>query len=202
MLKNSSDATIDMSKREIEEHHIQSFHQSMVYRLMPLLRKGIFHRTSIDGYKGIRQTGCILPNKGDFPFSYPQSKVYYGYAMSYVCLFDFESAREEDYRGNHHIWANFFYDHKPLTIILRLNRLMLANKLIPNSVRPKPGEAGYKSAIAYVETWYPEAIPVSAIDGYIVTCLDPQNHELLFQEYSREQATEFENLISQVKKLT
>ena len=162
---------------------------------MPLLRKGVFHRTGIEGYKGIRQTGNILPNKGNFPFSYPQSEKYYGYSMGYICLFDFEAAREEDYRGNYHLWADFFYDHKPKTVILKLNRQKLADKLIPNSARPKNGEVGYKPAIAYVEVWYPVAIPVSAIDSYIVTWLDSKTHKLVFQEYSKEQTKEFEKLI-------
>jgi len=115
--------------------------------------------------------------------------------MGYICLFDFESAREEDYRRNHHLWADFFYGHKPMTIILKLNRLKLADKLIPNSARPKLGEAGYIPAIAYVEVWYPEAIPVSAIDSYIVTWLDSKTNELLFQEYSREMVAELEGLM-------
>lgn len=185
-----------MSEREIEDHQIQSFRESRIYPLMPLLRRGIFHTTTIEGYKGIRQSGNILPNKGDFPFRYPQSKTYYGYSMGYICLFDFESAREEDYRGNHYWWADFFCDHRqPVTIVLKLNRQALAGKLIPNSARPKLDEVGYVPAIAYVEVWYPEAIPVSAIDGFIITWWDSEAHKLLFHEYSIEKVEEFEELI-------
>ncbi|MCD4791134.1 MAG: hypothetical protein K8R37_14155 [Bacteroidales bacterium] len=188
-----------MSTREIKEYQIQSFRKSTIYPLMTQLIKGVLHRTSIDGYKGIRQTGNILPNKGNFPFSYPQSISYYGFSMGYICLFDFESARDDDYRGNHHIWADFFYDHKPITIILRLNRQKLSDKLIPNSVRPKPVETDYVPAIAYVEAWYPEAISVSAIDSYIVTWLDSETRNLIFHEYSKDMVEELDELIDSIK---
>src|SRR2546422_7970957 len=119
-----------MSKSESEDYEIQSFRESRVYPLMPLLKEGIFHATNIEGYRAIRRTGMILPNKGELPFSYPQSEAYYGYSMGYVSLFDFESAQEEGYRGNHHMWAGFLTDRRPVTIVLKLNRQKLADKLI------------------------------------------------------------------------
>lgn len=190
-----------MSKRESEAYEIQSFRDSRVYPLMPLLRRGVFHRTNIEGYKGIRKSGKILPNKGNLPFSYPQSKTYYGFSKGYICLFDFESALEEDYRGNHHIWAKFFSDGKPVTIVLGLSRQKLADKLIPNSTRPKSSEIGYKPAIAFVEAWYPEAIPTSFIDGYIITWWNPKEHELVFHEFSKERVGEFDEFIFSLEEI-
>jgi hypothetical protein len=186
-----------MSKRESEAYEIQAFCESRVYPLMRLLREGILHRTNIDGYKGIRQSGKILPNKGTFPFSYPQSKTNFGHSMGYICLFDFESAREEDYRANHHIWADFFSDGKPVTIVLKLNRQRLADKLIPNSARPKLGEPGYKPAIAFVEVWYPEAIPTSAIDSYIITWWNSKG--VILHEFSNDNIEEFEGVICRME---
>jgi hypothetical protein len=151
---------------------------------MSRLRDGVFHRTHVEGYRGIRKCGQILPNDGTLPLSYPQSNVYYGYSKGYICLFDFESAREEDYRANHHMWAQFFYDGKPVTIVLKLNRQKLAAKLIPNSSRPRPGETGYKPAIAYVEAWYPNPIPLSSVDGAIVTRWDSKREVLVIDDFS------------------
>jgi hypothetical protein len=151
---------------------------------MSRLRVGVFHRTDVEGYRGIRKCGQIIPNDGTLSPSYPQSKGYYGYSKGYICLFDFESAREEDYRANHHMWAQFFYDGKPVTIVLKLNREKLAAKLIPNSSRPKPGDACYKPAIAYVEAWYPDPIPLSSVDGAIVTRWDSKRDLLLINEFS------------------
>lgn len=197
--RNVSGYLTDMSKRDSEDYEMQSFRESEVYPLMPLLREGVLHTTNIQGYQGIRQSGKILPNNGKFPLSYPQSEYYYGCSMGWICLFDFESAREEDYIKNHPIWADFFANHKPkrgpATIVLKLNRQKLADKLIPNSVRPKPGEPGYKPAIAYVEAWYPEAIPTSAIDSYIITSRNSENRELEFQEFPKEDLGKLEEKI-------
>jgi hypothetical protein len=171
-----------------------------VYSLMPLLKKNIFHRTNINGFKGIRQSGYILPNSGQFPSSYPQSKSYFGPSMGYICLFDFESSREEDYRINHHIWGMFFADQKPVTIVLKLNRHDLQDKLFPNSVAPKLGEENYKGFISFVEAWYPEAIPVSAIEGYIVTYYE--SFEIKFIEFSKDESQEFDDFIAQFTSLS
>ena len=122
-----------------EENDLDLFRRSNVFPLFPLLRTGIFHRTSIDGYKGIRDSGFISANQGQFPYRYPQSEDYYGRSMGYVCLFDFESATEEQCIRIHHNWTQFFADHEPATIVLKLNRSALGTDLIPNSARPQLG---------------------------------------------------------------
>jgi hypothetical protein len=120
--------------------------------------------------------------------------------MGWVCLFDFESAREEDYGRTHHLWSDFFLSHKPkrglATIVLKLNRLRLAHKLIPNSSRPKLGEPSYKPAFAYIEAWYPEAIPTSAVDSYIITWKNRKKRLFEYQEFSTENVEKLdENLV-------
>jgi hypothetical protein len=195
-----------MSRREIEEieaYAMHSFRDSEVYPLMPLLRKGVLHTTNIDGYRGIRRSGKILPNTGDLPYSYSQSEHYYGSSKGWVCLFDFESAREEDYRRNHILWSDFFLSRNPrrgpATIVLNVNRQKLADKLIPNSARPRLGEPEYKPAFAYVEAWYPDAIPSSAIDSYIITWQNPAKHKLEFQEFSKADVEKLEEKISWIQ---
>lgn len=143
-----------------------------VLPMMYLLRMGVLHRTSVRGFKGIQEVGSIQANRGQLPPSTSRSEGSYGNSEGHICLFDFESADEEKYKRTYHMWAEFFYKLKPVTIILKLNRAQLAEKLIPNSARPKPGEKGYKLSLPLIETWYPDEIPVSAINSYIVTCWD------------------------------
>ena len=140
-----------------------------------------------------------MPNVGQFPFSYPQTKVYYGYSKGYICLFDFESAKEKDYRINHLTWGKFICDQKPVTIIFRLNREKLANKLIPNSFPQKLGEEGHKPFIPFVEVWYPEAIPLSSIDSYIITLWDSESYEIYFHEYTKDEYQEFEDNVKNIE---
>jgi hypothetical protein len=113
--------------------------------------------------------------------------------MGYICLFDFESAREEDYGSNYFLaWCGFFTKREP-TIVLRLNRQKLADKLIPNSKRPRLGKTGYKGSIPFIEVWYPEAIPVSAIDSYVVIQRKSERY-LGAQEFPKERIREFDEL--------
>lgn len=182
-------------QKQIEEYNLESFRRSSVYPLFPLLRTGIFHRTGLEGYRGIRRLGHILPNEGQFPHSYPQSKFYYGPSKGYVCLFDFESAAEEDCIAVHRTWAQFFSDHRPATVALRLNRQALGADLIPNSSAPKLGTEGYRSYIPRVEAWYPKPVPLSAVDGYILIDGGSRTRRLLFQEFPKEQTEDFEEML-------
>lgn len=190
----------------IDENQLHDFRNSEVYGLMPLLRKEILHTTNIEGYIGIRQTGKILPNMGDLPRSYPQSESYFGGSKGWLCLFDFQSAREEDYIRNHHLWSDFFTSRNPrrgpATIIIQLNRRKLIDRLIPNSARPKPGEPNYRPAIAYVEVWYPEAIPTSFIVGYIVTWRNHERQHLEFRKFSKQDIDKLEKTIAWIQQPT
>lgn len=146
------------------------------------------------GYRGIRKSGYILPNKGLFPFRYPQTPNYFGYSKGYVSLFDFGPARDRDCIAIHHTWGQFFFDHKPITTALRLNRDVLSDKLIPSTAAPKLGDKDYKGRIPYVEAWYPEAIPFSVIDSFMVVRLGAER-EVHVEEFDKERIVEFEELL-------
>lgn len=182
-----------------EEYYLETFCQSTVYPLFPLLRKRIVHRTGIRGYRGIRKSGHIIANQGQFPYTYPQSRVYFAHSMNYISLFDLESAKIKDCISTHHTWGHFFYDHKPVTIILGLNRHKLGDDLIPNSAAPKPGTEGYKSKIPYVEVWYPRPISISVIESYIITVFDNQSRKLLFEEFTQDQFKAFDEALNLIE---
>ena len=186
-------------KKESEDYEINSYRNSSIYPFMTVLCKGIFHRTSVEGYRGMLRDGLILSNTGSFPFSYPQSKTYYGYSKGYISLFDFESSREEDYLTNYHTWEQFFFDHKPVTIVLRLNRGWLAPKLIPNSERPQIDEQGYKASIPYVEVWYPEPIPLSVIDDYFITWDARDSDAIRWLHFPKNDLSAFEEVLTWVE---
>lgn len=183
----------------LDEDDWESFRQSGVCEIFPLLCNGILHRTSIQGYRGIKESGFIMPNQGQFPYSYPQSKFYYGPTKGYVCLFDFESVSEEKCIYIHHTWGGFFSDHKPVTVVLRLNREMLGDDLIPNSAPPKLGHEEYKGYIPFIEVWYPNPVPVAAIDSYIITYWDSEAFQTRFEEYPKERVQEFENILNMLE---
>jgi hypothetical protein len=188
----------DIDLEGLEEHEIESWQQSEISKIYPLLRGGLFHRTSIEGYRGIRSSGQIFPNRGQFPFTYPQSKHYLAFSKGYVSLFDFGSIRDQDCISIHHTWGQFFFDQKPITIILRLNRDSLS-QLIPNNSAPKRSAPDYRSYIPYVEAWYPEAIPVEAIDSFIVVMYRGPYKDPLFKEFTREEIDQFEELINEIE---
>jgi hypothetical protein len=146
--------------------------------IMPILQNNVWHRTSHSGAIGIYQDGFIRPNLGEFSFTYPQSEYYYGGRNGYVCLFDFETANEDDYCDNVDVWAPFLTDQEPVTFLLGLDRKQLPALITYESI-PK----SEMKCIGFVECWYPEPIPFSAVDQLLITRWDPVqfNVEILFQ---------------------
>jgi len=55
----------------LEGDEIQSWEESTVSKIYPKLRGNLFHIANIGGYRAIKKSGKILPNQGQFPFSYP-----------------------------------------------------------------------------------------------------------------------------------
>lgn len=182
----------------LSEEEIRDFTESYIAPLFPLLRQGIYHRTSIKNYRQICEVGYILPNDGTFPFTYPQSKNSYAFTKGYIALFDFETASVKQCVSQCDKWSSFFTDQKPVTVVLRLDRKQLEDKLKPNCVRPKPGDEDYKIAIPFVEVWYPEPIPVSAIQSRIITSRPSISYKIAFEEYDDSRVAEFENAINTI----
>ncbi len=180
----------------LEEHDIESWEVSIISKIYPLLKGGIFHRTNIEGYRGIKNSGKILPNVGQFPYTYPQSEFYFASSRGYVPLFDFTSVRDRDCISIHDTWGGFFFDQEPITIVLRLSKEYLVDKLIPNDSAPKLGNPEYKGYIPYVEAWYPEPIPFEAIGGLIISLSLGLNKSPIFHEFATTEIDNFELTIN------
>jgi len=188
----------DIDFEGLREDEIESWQHSGLSKIYPLLRGGLFHRTSIEGYRGIRRSGQISPNRGQFPFTYPQSQAYYCFSKRYVCLFDFRSISDQKCISIQHIWGQFFFDQKPFTIVFRLNRDSLSEKLIP-STAVKQTDPDYKPRIAYIEAWYPEPIPFEAIDGFLVIKDMGLGKDPICVEFAQEEVHRLDELIDEIE---
>jgi hypothetical protein len=70
---------------------------------------------------------------------------------------------------------------------------------LTNSHAPRIGEEGYRSFIPFVEVWYPEAIPLSAVDSYIITWWNSNPGEIGIREFRADRLREFEEIVSWVQ---
>lgn len=172
------------------------------------LQGRIFHRTNVVGFKGIQDTGYIIPNKGQFPYNHTQSPHYFGGRNHLVCLFDFSSGTEREHILQVGTWGFFFWaDFKPVTIVIELNQQKLQAKLVPNSVaQAKKMEEKWPvdrdkawSYIPYVEAWYPEPIPVSAISSYMLVFHPAYFQDFSYEFFSVDQTQELLDLITEIQ---
>lgn len=121
--------------------------------------------------KNIFDTGAILPNDGTFPDTYPQSKSSFARIHKLVSLFDFEKQTKDRCLKSVHDWYRFFFDHKPITIVILLDRNTLTPKLITNEEAIEITNGTFDPIfIPYVEAFYPSPIPCQAFTGYLIIC--------------------------------
>ena len=136
-----------------------------------VIKQNVCHRTGIEGLKGIFKTGAILPNDGSLTDTYPQSQVSYARYHRLISLFDFEGSTDHDSRNQIHEWYRFFHDHKPVTIVILLDRLALNSKIISNEKAYEETNRTYHPIfIPHLEVFYPEPIPCNFFKGYLIIC--------------------------------
>lgn len=151
------------------EYQLKSMKEERDEKLFKVLKNGIHHITSIEGYRGIIRDGYIIPNDRSFPFTFPQTESSYALYKGYISLFDFQTPSIRNVILEYDKWIVFFVCdliEKPAKVIIRLKSDIIRPKLILNEVARN--EFGCKKVwIPNVEAWYPERIPVSAIDRFI-----------------------------------
>jgi hypothetical protein len=135
--------------------------------LTPVLRKGICYRTNVEGLMAILADGFIRPNRGEYPFTWAVSENSFGFRNGYVCLFDLESASEAEVIRTRESWQNLFVQFDPFTVVFMLDRAALQERLIPQSQQDPS-----LLFIPHVEVWYPEPIPLSAVQGVLLVSGD------------------------------
>lgn len=169
------DALTEEARRE-QVYQVQRT-QSWWNPVYGLLREGLWHVTSPDGFRGIRGDGWIDGKSGQM--SWAVSKNSYGYKRGYNSLFDFETPTEEECIRQ---WNNAFsvLYQRPINVLLQINRDVLEEKLIANSVALLDLDQ-HDLVIWFVEAWYPERIPVSAITKGVLFWKSP---EVAFTEFT------------------
>ena len=136
-----------------------------------IVKNNLCHRTGIEALKNIFDTGAILPNDGRFPDTYPQSKGSFARIHNLVSLFNFEKQTEDECLKQIHDWYRFFFDHKPVTIVILLDRKTLTAKLMTNEKAVEITKGAFDPIfLPQVETFYPQPIPCRAFTGYLIIC--------------------------------
>lgn len=141
------------------------------------LATGLCHCTSLKGYRDILSDGFIRPNDGTFPYSFPQSENSCCRMLDSVSLFDFETAPTEQIfdRRFHPNWSPFIFAHRPVTVILKIWRDVVDDRLISSNEANKRTGGGV--VIRPVEACYPGPIPIDGVRGAIVTyALGPRKY--------------------------
>jgi hypothetical protein len=155
----------------------ESFERSPVREFWDILRPGIWHATSPAGFEGILATKSIEPNPGDRSFSFPQTGNSYALATGGVALFDFGSSSEEECISCHWKWTDFFYQWKPVTFVLGLERTAICAGLVANAQARR--EVGFSKVwIPWVEAWHKGPIPLAAIEKVLLVLPSSLKYEL------------------------
>jgi len=136
-----------------------------------IVKNNLCHRTGMEALKNIFNTGAILPNDGTLPDTYPQSKNSFARIHNLVSLFDFEKQTEDECLKQIHDWYRFFFDHKPVTIVILLDREILSANLITNEKAVEITKGTFDPIfIPNVEAFYPQPVPCKAFTGYLIIC--------------------------------
>jgi hypothetical protein len=175
--RNSNLPKIDRQILSMNQGH---FVESGFSEYSSLLQSGIWHLTGLEGFSGIEKSGYIEPNSGSRKYTFPQSANSYGTLKQYICLLDFCSVNYNEFVYTFNKWRHLFSQHNPISVALKLNREYLFPRLIPNNTARE--EVGItKVWIPYVEAWYPEIIPLSAIEKYFIfgICENDKKHDFV-----------------------
>jgi hypothetical protein len=131
-----------------------------------ILRTGIWHVTSLHGFRGIIKDQFICPNINNrFKVTYSQTLNSVAKKNNCISLFDLENIPDEIYNDSiyTHQRHSILFAHQPFSIVLNLNRSKLTEIVPYHKIENKNGVI-----IGHMECIYPEPIPFSAIDKIII----------------------------------
>lgn len=149
------------SEGEAQEEELQA----CLVRFLLVLRgtRVLWHRTSLQAFRGIIKSGAIEPNLGQFPYTYPQSKASFGRSIGAISLFDFDKASVDEIMRYSDAWAAFFVDQGAATIVIQIDPRKLDASLFQDA-----NSADSSNRIPFVEAWYRGKIPTSAFAGFLM----------------------------------
>lgn len=137
------------------------------HRLFNVIKGGIYHSTSITSYKRILTSGAITPNRGQFPFSHPQSKNSRCYLHGGISLLDIRDPKQA--LTGKTIWTNwtaFLDNHDPITLLLDIDPKALTKTLYDFDALSE--KYPFQTMVAEAEKCYCEPIPTTAIQRCIL----------------------------------
>ena len=140
-------------------------------RLYNQIKGGIYHSTSISGYRGICTSGAILPNTGSLPFSHGRSPTSCCYKLGAISLLDLRSPSPTRPLVGKDAWVNwttFLDNHQPITVLLEITPSYLSAPL--HDFDSLQERYPYSAMVAEAEKCYPCAIPIEAIHRSILVC--------------------------------
>ena len=137
--------------------------------LIDNLRGQYFHITSIEGFRGVFESGFIFPNI-NAKYKTSHTNEYFGAYINSICIFDFNKPTLDQIKEqSEKAWAYFTgSQYKPsVSIFLVIDKNKVDHNIIPNKcyVEANP----YRKHIPYIEVWYKEPIPVCWIQKIYVT---------------------------------
>lgn len=113
----------------------------------------------------------IRPNEGQFQFTYPQSANSRTFRLGGISLFDFELPDQQVFHDQVLHWPQFLSVHKPVNVILLLQREPLADKLMSND-EMRAAITFPWPLIAHVEVCYRGPISLDIVTQTIFVCSD------------------------------
>ncbi len=150
-------------------------------RLFRLIKGGLLHITSLEGYAGIARTGLIRPNEGRFPCTYSARGVCH--LIHAVALLDLGLGKQPLFGpGALGLWMGLLTAHKPVTVLLDLDRSRFppGTRLLNFDDLGQYMEPPYRAQmLPDTEVCHPGPIPVKAIKRCIlVDYWDGEDFEL------------------------
>ncbi len=140
-------------------------------RLYQVLRGGLYHSTSLAGWRGIRERGEIIPNDGSLPFSHGQSKASCCYHLGGISLLDLRNPRMA-LTGPDGLsqWTTFLGNHRPMTILLEIDPALLSEHFLVSADRIRSLAHQGLIFVPETEACYRLPIPVASIPRAHLVC--------------------------------
>lgn len=136
-----------------------------------IIKGYILHCTSPKNYKKICKDGYIKVNKGNFSYTWEQTQGSCVHKIKGISLLDFGLPEDKIFFVNDqpnfdYPWTDILLAHKPLTVIIKLNRENLINKLLTwEDIRKKTEKC---LLIPYTEVCSLEPIPTKLFEGLVL----------------------------------
>lgn len=139
-----------------------------------------WHRTSLSSLEGVLREGAIVPNAGQFPTTFGQSKASYSRHLGAISMFDFDTADEPYIFEHEWKWGEVLATRLPAAVLIRIRRdaldrtkLLLPTEIFLDDPRldalPTHIRKG-RMVIPAVEALHISAISASAFSGFVLVC--------------------------------